>query len=220
MAPREVLSDAARLYGKRQSVRISAHAAGGVDVARRIEAAEAVDVVVLASDAIAKLVDAGKLLAEGRVDLMTSGIAIAVRTGAIHPCVADEDAVKEAVLAAASLSYSTGPSGIYLVRLFEKWGIGAAIRKRLVVPQPGVPVAQLIANGDVALGFQQMSELMNAPDVEVVGPMPQSIQLTTTFTAAITPACADRYVAGHFLAFLASTETEAIKQLHGMTPIA
>ncbi len=85
MAPREVLVDAARLYGEQRSFRISTSAAGGVDVARRVEAAEAVDVVVLASDAITRLIDGGKLSADGRVDLMTSGIAIAVRAGAVHP---------------------------------------------------------------------------------------------------------------------------------------
>jgi molybdate transport system substrate-binding protein len=217
MAPREVLAEAAGLYTQRHAVRISAVAAGGVDVARRIEAGEAVDIVVLASDAIGRLVATGHLLANGRVDLMTCGIAIAVRSGELYPDVTDEAAVRRAVLNAASLSYSTGPSGTYLERLFERWGIHSAVRKRIVVPPPGVPVARLISSGDVQLGFQQLSELINAPGIDVVGQMPASVQLTTTFSGAMSSACEDPITAQHFIEFVASSETDEIKGRYGMS---
>src|SRR5581483_12145047 len=98
------------------------------------------------------------LLPDSRVDLVRSGIAIAVRDGASQPDVGTEEAVKRAVSGAKTLSYSTGPSGVYLEKLFDRWGILQEIRSRIVVPPPGVPVGSLVANGTVELGFQQLSE--------------------------------------------------------------
>ena len=116
---------------------MAAEAAGGVEVAKRIQAGEDADVVVLADAAIDKLIAGGQLRA-GRVDLVKSGVAIAVRSGAGRPDISTETAVQAAVLAAGSLSYSTGPSGVYLEKLFERWGILETIRSRIVVPPPGV----------------------------------------------------------------------------------
>jgi len=113
-----------------------------VDVARRVQAGEALDVVVLASNAIDKLIADGKALAGSRVDLVKSGVAIAVRAGAARPDIDTEEAVKCAVQAAKTLSYSTGPSGVYLEKMFERWGILADLRSRIVVPPPGVPVGR------------------------------------------------------------------------------
>ncbi len=219
MASREVLAEGIALYRERSPKRIEAEAAGGVDVARRVSAGEVVDVVVLASDAIDKLIAGGSLADAGRVNLMTSGIAAAVRTGTPHPDMADEASLRKAVLGAASVSYSTGPSGTYLEALFARWGILAAIRDRVIVPPPGVPVARLVAAGGAALGFQQLSELLNAPDVDVVGELPTAIQHTTTFAAAIARTCADRAAANDFLSFMASPQADALKQRHGMAAV-
>jgi molybdate transport system substrate-binding protein len=118
MATRELLAALAARYEQKSSQKLITEAAGGVDVARRVEAGEAVDVVVLAANAIDKLIASGRLL-PGRVDIVQSGIAMAVRAGAAPPAVASEDDVRRAVLAADTLSYSTGPSGQYLEALFR-----------------------------------------------------------------------------------------------------
>jgi molybdate transport system substrate-binding protein len=123
MATREILAELATQYSQAHSQPISTEAAGGVDVAKRVQAGEAVDIVVLADNAINKLIADGKLLGDSRVDLVKSGVAIAVRDGASRPDIGSEAAVKQAVLAAKTLSYSTGPSGVYLEKLFERWGI-------------------------------------------------------------------------------------------------
>lgn len=217
MAPREVLAAAIAAYRPTGAVRIQAHSAGGVEVARRVAAGEAIDIVVLANDAIDKLVASGQLSPHGRVDLMTSGIAVAVPAGTAHPNLGDEAAVRAAVSAASSISYSTGPSGRYLETLFERWGVLQALRPRIVVPPPGVPVATLIANGQVQLGFQQLSELLGVAGVEVVGPLPAPIQLVTTFTAALSMSCSEGAAASEFVQFAASTQLDALKQRFGMT---
>ncbi len=219
MAPRDVLAAGIALYHERSSNRVAAEAAGGVDAARRVSSGEAVDVVVLASDAIGKLIAGGALTEAGRTDLMTSGIAAAVRAGTPHPDMTDETALEKAVLGAASVSYSTGPSGTYLEKLFERWGILATIRDRIVIPPPGVPVARLVAAGQAALGFQQLSELINVPGVEVAGALPAPIQHITTFTAGISRTCVNSAAADDFLSFMASPQLDLLKQHHGMAPV-
>ena len=133
---------------------------GGVDAARRVSDGEPFDFVVLAADAIEKLAAAGRVDPGSRTDLARSGVAIAVAAGASRPDIGTESALRDAVLHARSIGYSTGPSGTHLVRLFERWGIAEAIAPRIVQASPGVPVATLVARGEVELGFQQLSELM------------------------------------------------------------
>ena len=214
MATRALLADLTASYGQPVSI----EAVGGVDAAKRVLAGEVFDVVVLASDAINKLVADGRVVAESKVDLVTSGVSVAVPAGAVHPDIASEDAVKRAVLAAPSLGYSTGPSGVQLARLFERWGIVEQIAPRLVQAPPGVPVAALVARGEVALGFQQLSELMNAKGIDVVGPLPPAIQITTTFSAGLCAASTQPDAARALLTFLASPDKAATKQRHGMEP--
>ena len=148
MATRSVLSELAARYERETSRTVSAEAAGGIDVAKRIEAGEPADVVVLASPVIDELIGRHKLRAGSRVDLVRSGIAIAVPAGRPKPDIGSEEAVMNAVLAARTLSFSTGPSGLHLRRLFERWGIHDRIRDRIIVPPPGVPVADLLARGE------------------------------------------------------------------------
>ena len=168
MATRQLLADLARAHAERSGDTVAIEAVGGVDVARRVQAGEPFDVVVLASDAIDRLIASGHLIGE-RVDLVRSPVAIAVRAGAARPDVSSGDAVRRAVLAAPRIGYSTGPSGTHLQRLFERWGIVEQIRSRIVQAPAGVPVATLIARGDVELGFQQLSELMHLDGVDVLG---------------------------------------------------
>lgn len=217
MATRELLAALAAQYQRETGIAVETQAGGGVEVARRVSAGEVFDVVVLAANAIDKLLAEGRL-AGGRVDLVRSGVAIAVRAGAPRPPVATEVEVKAAVLAAPSLSYSTGPSGVYLEQLFARWGILDQIRPRIVVPPPGVPVGSLVADGRVALGFQQLSELMNLQEIQVLGPLPESIQTLTVFSGGVGAASSLPVAAGALLAYLAAPEAAALKRRHGMEP--
>ena len=216
MATREVLAQIGARYQRDTARAVIAEAAGGVDVANRVQAGEAVDVVILASNAIDKLIAANKLFADSRVDLVRSGIAIAVRAGEPRPEVGSEEAVKQAVAAARTLSYSTGPSGVYLEKMFERWGILAAIRKRIVVPPPGVPVGSLVATGAAEIGLQQLSELLNVAGIEVVGPLPPAIQSITVFSGGVSLGCGDPDAARALLRFMASPEVSGIKKRYGM----
>ncbi|HEX5421396.1 MAG TPA: substrate-binding domain-containing protein [Gammaproteobacteria bacterium] len=216
MAARKVLDELVAEYRRDTRREVTAEAAGGVDVAKRVQAGEAMDVVVLASNAIDELMAEGKLLAGSRVDLVKSGVAVAVRGGARKPDISTEEAVQRAVQAAKSLSYSTGPSGVYLEKVFERWGILDEIRERIVVPRPGVPVGSLVADGKAELGFQQLSELLNLPGVEVVGPLPPAIQTITIFSGGISANSGSSEAARALLEYMASPAASAAKQRQGM----
>jgi molybdate transport system substrate-binding protein len=215
MAAREVLAELIRGFTAQSGQRVEAEAAGGVEVARRIQAGEAADVVVLSDTAIDKLIGTGQLRA-GRVDLVKSGVAIAVRSGAGRPDISSEAAVKAAVANADSLSYSTGPSGVYLEKLFASWGLLETLRARIVVPPPGIAVGSLVANGQAALGFQQLSELLNVPGIEVLGPLPAAIQTITTFSAGVGVHCEQPQRAAQLLDYMRLPAATAIKQRYGM----
>ena len=222
MATRQLLAELAAAFEKQSGCVVLFESVGGVDAVKRIQAGEVFDLAVLASDAIEKLMATGHVLAGSKVDLVRSGVAVAVRAGAALPDISSEDAVRLAVRAAPSISYSTGPSGVALAKLFERWGIADEVQSRLVRAPPGVPVATLVASGQVALGFQQLSELMHVEGVAVVGPLPPAIQITTTFSAGIpTRASADSSRAEQVSAlFELMTSPQAVeaKQRQGMEP--
>ncbi|CAN7716175.1 substrate-binding domain-containing protein [Acidovorax sp. LjRoot118] len=218
MATRQVLAELLAAYEQQTGQRAVIEAVGGVDAAKRVQAGEAFDVVVLASDAIDKLIAAGTIDAASKTDWVRSGVAVAVRAGAVLPDIGSEDAVRSAVLAARSISYSTGPSGVALARLFERWGIADEVAGRMVQAPPGVPVGSLVARGDVELGFQQLSELLNVEGITVVGPLPPAIQITTIFSSGVGTASKQPVAAKALLDFLASSAATEAKQRQGMDP--
>ncbi|SDH79150.1 substrate-binding domain-containing protein [Variovorax sp. OV700] len=219
MATRGLLDELAATTAQHTGVPVSFLAIGGVEAARRVSAGESFDVVVLASDAIDKLVAAGKLDADGKIDLVRSGVAAAVRAGAPRPDISTEEALRRAVLTAPRIAYSTGPSGVALMALFERWGIAGDIRSRLVQAPPGVPVGSLLARGDAELGFQQLSELIGACGIELIGPLPPAVQITTVFSAA--PGIgggAPPEAVRALLDFMRSADSADTKRRHGMEP--
>jgi molybdate transport system substrate-binding protein len=218
MATRTLLAELSRAYERRSGMAVAFESVGGVDAAKRVQAGEPFDVVVLAADALAKLAEAGRVHAGSVLDLVHSGVAVAVRAGAPRPDLSDEDAVKRAVLAARTIGYSTGPSGTALLQLFERWGIGAQLGGRLVQARAGVPVGSLVAGGEVELGFQQLSELIHVEGITIVGPLPAAIQIDTVFSAAVCTASTQPAAARALLAFMASPETADAKRRQGMDP--
>jgi molybdate transport system substrate-binding protein len=218
MAMRQVLADLVAQYSQRTGQAVSTESVGGVDAARRVQAGESVDAVLLASDAIDGLIAAGRIVPGSRVDLVRSGVAIAVRAGAPLPDIASEEALRQAVLLSRSVGYSTGPSGVALQRMFERWGIAEQIRSRIVQAPPGVPVGSLVADGRVELGFQQLSELLPQGGITIVGPLPPEIQIVTVFSAGLSVTSTRPEAVRAMLGFMRSTDAAQAKRRHGMEP--
>ena len=218
MATRQVLAELVTAWQQRSGRAVAIESVGGVDAARRVQAGEPFDVVVLASDAIDKLIAGGHVVAGSKVDLVDSGVSVAVPAGAAHPDIGSEAALRRAVQAAPTIGYSTGPSGVALLQLFERWGIADEIRQRTVQAPPGVPVGALVARGEVALGFQQLSELMHLDGIAVVGPLPDAVQIITTFSAGIGAGSAQAAAVRDMLASMSSPAAAQAIRRHGMEP--
>jgi molybdate transport system substrate-binding protein len=218
MATKHVLADLSRDYAQKTGQRVSVTSMGGVDAAARVRAGEQCDFVVLAADAIARLEAEGLIAPGSRTDVARSGIAVAVVAGAHAPDISSEGAVRDAVMKAKAIAFSTGPSGSHLARLFEKWGIAESVKPRLKQAPVGIPVGALLARGEADLGFQQLSELIHLDGIRVVGPLPPDIQAMTTFSAGVCATSAHRDGARALLQFLSSSVTDECKRQHGMEP--
>jgi len=219
MATKPLLADLVALY-KHQApeVEVRVESVGGVDAAKRVQAGEAFDCVVLASNAIDKLIGSGHVLVGSRADLVRSDVAVAVPAGAPVPDISTEAALKAAVLAAPTLGYSTGPSGVQLAQLFDAWGIAQDIAPRIVQAPPGVPVGSLVAKGEVALGFQQRSEMLGVPGITLVGGLPQAVEIITVFSGSVASTCQQPQAMRDLLIFWQSGACDALKRQHGMEP--
>ena len=218
MATRHILANLARDYESRTGIRVDIRSMGGVEAAKLVRAGEPTDVVVLASTVMASLEGEGHLTKGGTRDFARSEIGVAVTAGSSRPRVDSEQAVRQAMLAARRICYSTGPSGDHLKGLCEKWGVADSVLKRALLAPPGVPVASLVASGEADLGFQQLSELIGQPGAEIVGPLPSEIQAVTVFSAGVSRRSAEPDAARAFVAYLASAETGDVKRRHGMAP--
>jgi molybdate transport system substrate-binding protein len=185
----------------------------------QIAAGASGDLTILTAEAIDDLIGQGKVVAGSRVDLARSEIGMAVRAGARQPDISSAEALKATLLAAKSIAYSkTGISGVYFPTVLDKLGIAAAVASKIVNPPPGVFVGVVVADGRAEIGFQQISELLPVPGIEIVGSLPDPVQKITVFSAGIFTGAKDAATARALVAALTSEAARAVYAHKGMTP--
>jgi len=192
---------------------------GGVnEVAKRVADGEVADVVMLPAAQIDDLIKLGKLVADSRVDVATSGIGVVIRAGAPKIDAGSSDGIRKALLGARTIAYSAGPSGVHMARLIAKWGLTDQLKAKIVPPIPNVPIGEVVARGDAEIGFQQVSELLPVKGVDYLGPLPADIQEITLFSAAVHKAAGPADPARALLKFLTAPEAAPIIRKTGMEP--
>ena len=191
---------------------------GTLDVQKRIAAGESYDIILMAGPAIDDFIKAGKVVPGSRVDIARSGVGVAVKAGAPKPDIGSTEAVKKTLLAAKSIGYSTGPSGVYLTGLFQRLGVADAIKGKLKQTPTGVFVGNIVASGEAEIGFQQVSELAHFPGVDFVGPLPADIQEIPVFSAGLQVGAKETEPAKAWLKFLTAPEHAAAFTSRGLTP--
>ena len=129
----------------------------------------------------------------------------------------DAASMRAALQQAARIGYSTGPSGTALVAMVEQWGLTAELGDRFVQAPAGVPVARLVAQGEVDLGFQQLSELFGQPGIRILGVLPPDCAIYTVFGGAVATASAVPETARSVLQFLSSDAAASIVAAHSFT---
>ena len=192
---------------------------GGVNaVAKRVADGEVADVVMLPAAQIDDLIKLGKLIADSRVNVATSAIGVAIRAGAPKIDTGSSEGIRKALLAAKTIAYSAGPSGVHMARLIANWGLTDELKAKIVPPIPDVPIGEVVARGDAEIGFQQVSELLPVTGIDYLGPLPADIQEVTVFSAGVHKAAGTTDAARALLKFLTAPEAAAIIRKTGMEP--
>src|ERR1700704_2249392 len=201
------------------TLRIVYGPSGGL--ARRINAGERADLIVVDSKVLDELIRQGKVV-PGRTDVARTGIGIAVRKGAQKPDVSSPEALKRALLAAKSIGH-TAPAGggvtaSHVIGVFEKLGIAAEVtpKVKLAAGGPNGRVSVLVSSGEAEIGLQLASELMSNPEVEVIGMLPPELQLTAIMSAGITTGAKQMEPAKAFIRHLAAPEAMTIYKAKGL----
>lgn len=215
MAIKEAYLELVPAFEKQTGHKVVTRFVGSGDLMKRLRAGETTDLVIMAAGTIDELAKEGRIVPGSRVDLVKSIIGVAVRVGAPKPDLSSGEALKRTLLAAKSIAYSSGPSGMYLAGLFKQWGIP---ENRITQTPPGAPVGEVIARGDAEIGFQQVSELLPVKGIDYVGPLPPDVQLVTVFSAGTHTAAKEAEAAKAWTRFLTSAAAAPILKKKGMDP--
>ena len=191
---------------------------GSDSIPSRLERGEAVDVVIVADDTLNQLIKNGRVLADSRVELARSGIGMAVRAGAPKPDISSLDALRRTLLQAKSIAYSASVSGLYLTtELYQRLGIADQVlgKSRRIERER---VGAVVARGEAEIGFQQISELLPVPGIDLVGPLPPGAQRVTVFSAGVAAGSKNADAARSLIRFLASSEAAGTVAKSGLEP--
>jgi len=195
--------------------RVATTWAPSVQMMKRLKDGEKVDLVILSAAALEDMMKAD--LVSERHDIAKCGVAMAVRAGAPKPDISSGEALKRTVLAAKSIVYSTGPSGIYLIGLFQRMGIADQIKGKVKQVQ-GEPAGAPVARGEAEIGFQQMCELMPVPGIDIVGPLSPDVQEITTFSAGLHSAAKEPAAARALVKSFQAPAAHPLIKKKGMEP--
>lgn len=184
----------------------------------KIAAGESADVAILTDAGIEGLIEHGTLAAGSRRDLARSVIGIAVKAGAPKSDIGTPEAFKQTLLAARSIAFSrSGASGIHFANLISQLGIADEVARKARIFD-GV-VGTLAARGEVEIAVQQVSELKLVGGIDIVGPLPESLQKVTVFSAGVFAASTRPAAAGLFIEALRAPQVAAVMRKQGLEPI-
>lgn len=216
-AMRRFMIEAVPLFERASSNKVSIRFGPTRELKAEIEAGAAFDVALLPRSAIDQLVEASRIAAGTPTDAVRSLVGLMVRAGAPIPDIGTVEAFKSVLRQAKSISYSRGPSGLYVGELLERLGLAPEMRDRTVFAV-GRPVGEVIANGEAEIGMQQIIEITPVQGAHLVGPLPAELENFVLYTAGLAPGAANNALARAFVAFLASPDAVRIMRAKGMEP--
>jgi molybdate transport system substrate-binding protein len=217
-ATEEAYKELAPQFEKASGHKVTTVFTGTLGALKRLGSGETYDLLIMARQQIDELSQSGKVVAGSRTDIAKSGVGVAVGKGKPKPDIRTVDALKKSLLAAKSIGYSTGPSGIYVVTMFQKMGIADEIKSKLKQTPTGVFVGSIIASGEAEIGFQQVSELSFFPGIDYVGPVPAEVQLITVFSAGISAGTKQADAAKALVSFITAPAAAAVFKKHALDP--
>lgn len=216
IATREAYLELVPQFERGSGHKVATTWAGTTAIMQRMAAGETYDLVIISSSELDELTRQGKIVSGSRVDLAKSGIGVAVRAGAPRPDISSSEALKRALLAAKTVGYTSGPSGVYMAGLIEKMGIAAEVKPRHRTVPSGGTVGTIIASGDAEIGFQQVSELVHIDGIDYIGPLPADVQCVTVFSCGLQTRAAQPDAAKALVLYLSTPSAVAVMKKHGL----
>jgi molybdate transport system substrate-binding protein len=217
-ATEEAYKELVAQFEKASGHKVTTYFSGTLNVQKRLADGEPYDLIIMAGPAIDDQIKLGKAAAGSRVDFAQSGTGMAVRKGAAKPDISSVEAFKKTLLGTRSIGYSTGPSGVYIVSVFDKIGLADQLKPKLKQTPSGVFVGTLIATGETEIGFQQISELVHFAGIDYVGPLPGDLQRMTMFSTGIHANAQQPDAAKALVKFITAPGAAPIIRKHGLEP--
>jgi molybdate transport system substrate-binding protein len=218
-AMREVMAELVPMFERASGHKVAISFLSGALLPVKVREGGQADLVVTTPQTIDDLVTAGKLVAGTRVDFVHSGAGVAVRAGAKRPDIATPDAFKTALLAAKTVGYSQGPSGVHFMTVLARLGVTDQVKAKGVVPPLGQRVGTLIAEGKAEIGVQQITELLQIPGIDFVGPLPCELQASIIYATASPATAKERDAAASLVKFISSEPALPVIKKVGLEPI-
>jgi molybdate transport system substrate-binding protein len=193
---------------------------GGSDLSKRISAGSIQgDVFVGPEEFSGPLLKEGKLREGSRVAFARSTTGLAVRAGAPKPDISTPEKLKTVLLAARAVSYSAGASGMHFVNVIKQLGIEADVAAKRVMPKPGELVGAVVARGDADIAVQQISELLPVPGIQILDPLPLTLQQTIVYGTNVFAQSTQGEAATAFTKYLRAAPAQTVLRKMGLDPI-
>ena len=190
----------------------------GPGLMNKVNADAPADIVTHYADMIDDLITKGKVRPGSGAVIARGGIGVAVKTGTPKPDLGSVEAFKRSMLAAKSVAYSrAGASGLYVAKLMERLGIAEEMKPKTKLVD-GVPVAELVAKGEVEIGLQQINVILPIAGIDYAGPLPPELQDYVVFGAGVLTVSKAPEAAMAMVKFMSAPEAAALVRKSGMEP--
>lgn len=191
-------------------------------IVQRLTSGETADVVIVPREGVDRLVKDGKASGGAVAVISRSGIGIIVRKGTRKPDISTPEALRDALLAAKSITYldpaAGGTSGVHFMKVLDRLGISAQMRPKTMLHPSAAAAGVLVARGEAEIGVNLIQELLPLPGTELVGPLPGDLQLTLIFAATTMVDTKNVVSAKALIDFLVTPEAAAVIKSKGMEP--
>ena len=219
-ALRTVLLDCLPAFDRTQGVTTTVDFGATNHTLATMRAGATADLVIATAAAIDALIADGKIIQGTRIDLATTGIGACVRASAPRPDISTVDALKRTLLEAKSISYSkAGQSGLHMAKVIQQLGIADVVNAKAKINESGL-VGEVVLRGEVELGFQQASEILAVKGVDLIGLLPDAMQLNSLFAAGIGTGTQQRNAAQALIQQLCTAQAARVMRENGLTPVA
>jgi molybdate transport system substrate-binding protein len=184
---------------------------------KSIEAGERFDVTMITTEAIDDLVKEGKLAGESKMSIGRSELGIGIKSGVPKPDIKTVGGLKKALLEVKSITYpQDGASRGYIEKMFERMGIAAEVKPKIILSPGSGPATQSVADGKAGFVITLFSEILPIKGVEILGALPGEFQSDIKFSAAASTAASDKQAANAVIACVTGSKATPVLKANGI----